>query len=325
MSIGPSLNLLCDEKQKLDHLLDSYKSTKLPQLAEALATETMSLSTTSDRRTNLKTLSDNAISEFSKTAKNIANEELVQSEINHVLLRAAQMYQSNMDADHAYFFSFFASERAALELWADSVSDCLYDEINKSIGELNTLYQNSLNKLQKQNWRYRVELERNSRTPTNLLHEYADIIAHKALIDARIAVLSGNVATNAGNADDHNFSSNSLSSWLQNEENWSYLENQSISLINQSLEAEFSCMLDKFSNECYAMLNRPELKELLGYLEELTEKVEQIQRCVNLPTVILQNAAAVKSWSDVCRKCESLRDSLEEIYENLERSTPLKR
>lgn len=263
------------------------------------------------------------MNEFSRTAKNIANEELIQTEINHVLLRAAQIYQSNMDADHTYFFTFFASERAALELWSDTVSDCLFEEINKSIGELTNLFQSSLNKLQKQNWRYRVELERNPRSPTSLLHEYADIVAHKALIDARIAVLSGNHSVNAANEADFNVN-NSLTSWLENEENWAYLEHQSLSLINQSLEAEFSCMLDKFSDECYAMLNRPELKELLGYLNEVAEKVVEIQKCVNLP-VIGRDAAVVRSWSDVCRKCQSLRESLEEIHGNLERSNPMKR
>lgn len=274
---------------------------------------------------NLQSLSENAVNEFSKTAKNIANDELIQSEINHVLLRAAQVYQSNMDSDHTYFFSFFASERATLELWADSVGDCLYDEINKSISELTTLYQNSLNKLQKQNWRRRVELERNSKTPTSLLHEYADIIAHKALIDARIAVLSGNHSLNTeDNDDEYNFNDSSLTSWLENEENWAYLENQSLLLINQSIQAEFSCMLDKFSGECYAMLNRPELKELLGYLNDLSRKVSEIQKSVSLPP-IGQEMVAVRSWSDVCRKCQSLKESLEEIHGNLERSTPMKR
>lgn len=243
-----------------------------------------------------------------------------------MLLRAAQVYQSNMDSDHSYFFSFFASERATLELWADSVSDCLYDEINKSINELTTLYQNSLNKLQKQNWRRRVELERNSKTPTALLHEYADIIAHKSLIDARIAVLSGNHALGTDDVEAvYDFNSNSLSSWLENEENWSYLENQSLLLINQSIEAEFSCMLDKFSGECYATLNRPELKELLGYLDEMAAKVGEIQRCMNLSMIEKDNAVAVRNWSDVCMRCQNLRQSLEEIHSNLERSTPLKR
>lgn len=305
--------------------MDSYKTTKLPQLAEALASEAMYIAA-SDKKSSFQSLSEELLNEFKKTARNIANDELIQSEINHVLLRAAQMYQSNVDADHMYFFSFFASERAALELWADSVSDCLYDEINKSISELTILYQNSLNKLQKQNWRCRVELERNSRTPTTMLHEYADIIPHKALIDARIAVLSGNHSLSLeDNEDKYNFNPMNLNEWLQNEENWSYLENQSLLLINQSLEAEFSCMLDKFSGECYAMLNRPELKQLLCYLDELTVKVNDIQTCVNLPPTSAADTIAVRNWNDVCRKCQSLRDSLETIHGNLERSSPLKR
>lgn len=319
------MNLLCDEKEKLDSLLNSYKITKLPQLADALASETISLASNDKKSNFLQSLSEQAVDEFRKTARNIANDELIQSEINHVLLRAAQIYQSNMDTDHSHFFSFFASERATLELWADSVSDFLYSEINKSIQELTNLYQNSLNKIQKQNWRRRVELERNSKTPTTLLHEYADIVAHKALIDARIAVLNGNHVLNVDdNDDDNDFNSNSLILWLQNEENWSYLQNQSLLLINQSIEAEFNCMLEKFSGECYAMLNRPELTELLEYLDEVTKKVGEIQKCVNLPS-LGQDVVTVHNWNDVYIRCHNLRQSLEAIHQNLERSPQMKR
>lgn len=319
------MNLLCDEKEKLDSLLDSYKITKLPQLADALASETMNLAAKEKPSSFLQSLSEQAINEFSRTAREIANDELMQSEINHVLLRAAQIYQTNLDTDHAHFFSFFASERATLELWADSVSDFLYGEINKSIEELTNLYQNSLYKLQNQNWRRRVELERNSKTPTILLHEYADIIAHKALIDARIAVLNGNHVLNIDENDgDYILNSNNLILLLQNEENWSYLEKQSLLLINQSVEAEFNCMLQKFNGECYAMLNRPELIELLEYLNELTKKVREIQKCVNLPTFD-QDLITAHNWNDVYIRCHNLRQSLEEIHGNLERSSSMKR
>ncbi|KAJ8966149.1 hypothetical protein NQ314_003712 [Rhamnusium bicolor] len=299
---GPSINLLCDEKKKLDSLLDTYKSTKLPQLAEALATETINLA--SDKTCQIRSLRDETVNEFSKAAREIVNAELIQSEISHVLLRAAQIYQSNIDADHTYFFSFFASERAALELWSDSVGDCLYEEINKSIDELAELYKNSLNKLQKQNWRRRVELERNSRTPTSMLHEFADIIAHKALIDARIAVLSGKYTI----SDGYNSCQDSLSSWLENEKYWTFLEGQSLLQINQSLEAEFNCMIDKFSRDCFALLGQPELDEVLGYLDGVAAKVAELQKFVNVP--VAQVDMMVRSWSDVCQKMYNFKKQL---------------
>lgn len=314
---GPSVELLCDEKQNLDVLLNAYKSTKLPQLAEALASEAINL--TSDKTGRLRPLTDETIKEFNKTAREVVNAELIQTEINHVLLRAAQMYQSNIDADHSFFFSFFASERAALELWADSVGDFLYEEIDKSISELTELYQNCLNKLQRQNWRCRVELERTSRTPTGLLHEYADIIAHKALIDARIAVLSGTYSI----SEEYNINNGSLSSWLDNEKYWACLEGQSILNINQSLEAEFNCMVDKYSNNCLALLGPPELEEVIGYLNELASKVADIKKCINVP--VKQDDAIIKNWDDICRRCLNLRKNLEDVCNALEKPNLYKR
>lgn len=142
-----SINLLCEEKRNLDSLLTNYKTLKLPELAEYLAVETINLST--DQSCHI----DSVTNAFAKTARETVNAEIIRSEINHVLLRAAQVYQSNLNADHSFFFSFFASERAALELWSDSVGNLLFEEVNKSIMELTDLYQNSLNKLLKQNWR----------------------------------------------------------------------------------------------------------------------------------------------------------------------------
>ncbi|KAH1024624.1 hypothetical protein HUJ05_004084 [Dendroctonus ponderosae] len=304
---GPSLHILCEEQQKLDVLLDVYKATKLPQLAEALANEAYNIST--DQSCRIRSLSPETTQEFSRTATKIVNQELIQSEINHVLLRAAQIYQSHLDADHSFFFSFFASERAALELWSDSVSDCLFHEINQSVSELTDLYRNSLNKLQRQNWRRRVESERCSRTASNLLHEFADIIAHKSLIDARINVLSGKCNISQDFAC--NVDASTLSNWLENEKGWMGLESHPLVQINHSLESEFECMLERFTMECFAILRQPELEQVMVYLEEFQVKIEELQGLVKVPKD--QPHLTVASWNDVCQKCRNLRTSLETI------------
>lgn len=125
---SPSIRLLQEEQKKLHVLLVSYKSSKLPQLAEALATETINLS--SDKACRMYSLDEDTINEFNRAAREKVNEELIKTEINHILLRAAQIYKKNLDKDHKFFFSFFASERAALELFSDSVRDSLYDEVS---------------------------------------------------------------------------------------------------------------------------------------------------------------------------------------------------
>lgn len=325
---SPSLNVLCEEQKRLTTLFNNYKTIKLPQLADALATETLYLS--SDKSCRLRTLNDDIINDFNRQTHDIVNSELIQSEINHILIRAAQIYQTNLNSDHTYFFSFFASERAALELWCDQVGDCLYNEITTSINELSEQYQNSLNKLQRQNWRRRVELERNQRSTNHLLHEYADIVAHKALIDARINVLCGkqsNIYNKQQNEQEENNQdgiSSPVNMWLDNEQYWNLIENQSLVQINQSLEAEFVCMLDRYSGECFAILGQPELDEVMGYLDDVYKKVDELQRYANMP-MKMEDDIIVNSWNDVCKKCKCLRDNLESIRSALNVSSSTKK
>lgn len=296
---GPTLEYLKDEQRKLENMLENYKSTKLNQIAEALALETLAI----DKNCRLKKLSEDIVNDFTRTVKEVTNVEMMQTEINHVLLRAAQIYQSHIDADHAYFFTFFAAERAALELWSDSVEDSLYEEINKNIGHLTELYLNQLSKLQRQNWRRRVESERGTRNPNLLLQEFADIVAHKALIDARISVLSGKCSNDGGYI---------ASEKLIPNDHWDCLE-ESVQT-NQSLEAEFSAIFDKNSKDCYALIGQPELEEVLGYFNDLSDEIGELQKQMNIP--ISYDDVVVRSWGDVCLKCRSLRDKLEELRLN---------
>ncbi|XP_060517884.1 protein outspread [Cylas formicarius] len=313
---GPGIDILLEEQQKLDALVESYKATKLPQLADTLAMETFGLSL--DKSCRLK---EDTVREFTVYASEIVNAELIQSEINHVLLRAAQMYQSNVEADHECFFSFFASERAALELWSDSVADCLFDGITKNIDQLTDLYRNSVGKLQRQNWRRRLESERASRTASSFLCEFADIVAHKALIDARINVLSGKYTAPDLRLD--KLESRSMDNWLENEKCWMYLENESPVQIDQSLESEFTCMLERYAKDCFALIRMPELDDVVSCLDELGEKVDELRSCLKLPEQI--NNTTVNGWTDVCLRCRKLRDHLEGVRSALGKMDSLNR
>ncbi|CAG9825372.1 unnamed protein product, partial [Phaedon cochleariae] len=319
---GPSLDLLLEEKQKLDTLLASHKALKLPQLAESLASETMSL--TSDRSCRLRSLAltDETLNEFGKTARQVVNAELIRSEINHVLHRAAQIYRSNVDEDHTFFFGFFASEMAALELFADSVNEALYEEIDRSVAELTDLYQNCLNKLLKQNWRYRVELERTPQSSANLLREYAEVVAHKALIDARISVLAGKFSPTTTTTDNVDGRADTLASWAENEEGWAHLRGQTA--VDERLEAEFACMMERFGRECYASVGQREMEEVAGYLDEMASKVMELRGGFDVPSTEGE-AIILRSWSDICQKCIKLRNDLEEVRVSLDKPNTLKR
>ncbi|CAH0558226.1 unnamed protein product [Brassicogethes aeneus] len=313
---NPSLNILREERDKLDAIVKSYKANKLPHLAEALALETMNLA--ADKTCRLRSLSNETVDILHRTARESVNSELIQSEINHVLLRAAQVYQSNIESDQTFFFSFFAAERAALELWSDSVGECLHSEVNQCLQELTDLYQTSLSKMQKQNFRRRVESERNSKSPSNMLVEFADIIAHKALIDARMNVLTGR------HADYFNCEREDcdVTLLLNNDNDWGALE--ASAPLSGSLRAEFSCMVEGFGEECYALLEGPELEEVCGCLDELADKVRHLQQFANV-AVVDGGGDGVGGWRDVCRRCRSLRDDLEGVRSVLARGGSFRR
>lgn len=297
----PSIEALLEQQRRINSLYNSYKTSKLPQLADALALETLSLA--SDRTCRLK---DETVDDFRRTALETVNRELMESEINHVMLRAAQIYESNLSVDNVYFFSFFASERAALELWADSVENCLYAEINRNIEDITEQYQNSMSRLARQNWRRRGEST--CRSASKLLSEFADVVAHKALIDARISVLNGQEYRLV------DCEPLRIEKSLEIERCRDYLEDNSFSVqINQSLEAEFKCMLDRYSEECLFMLERPELERVLEGFSRLCVEVYELRKCADLCREGGEEDVVVFGWEDVCQKCFLIAEQLEEV------------
>lgn len=293
---APSLVFLTEQQNNLNTLYETYKQTRLPQLAESLASESC--------RLNAETVSD-----FTKSARESVNRELIDSEINHVMLRAAQFYESSSNADSKFFFTFFASERAALELWTDSVESLLYKEVNQCIEELSEQYVHVLGKLQRQNWRRRVEWERGHKTASKLLSEFADIVAHKSLIDARLSVLNGQV-----NRLDLTTTTTNLNCLIEKENYKDFLQEQSSVQINQSLEAEFKCMLDRYSMECLVVVERPEVEEVLECFGELCCEVRELKNSVlNGGEGEGDEVVAIESLEDVCRRCVCLIKELEEI------------
>lgn len=305
----PSLNLLIEEQSKLNRQLTLYKSQKLPQLADSLAHETIHLIT--DKGCMLKSVANETQHQFTQLSREKINVELIKAEINHVMLRTAQTYQNNFESDNKYFFSFFASERAALELWSDSVEDYLHEEISVTINEVIELYNKSLNRLQRRNWRNLMISQQLQEPSGNLLNEFADIMAHKALIDARIGVLSGkfNINNVAQNDD-------LLKGLIANEECWSCLESQSVQ-INQSLEAEFLCMLDRYTDKCISSIKEVDIATVLCCLNDLSKEIAQLRNLVSLPE---KENVMFYEFSEVHSKCMRLRDVLIDISRVLKES-----
>lgn len=314
----PTTTILADEQRNINALFETYKKTHLPQLAESLANETFTLQN-EKKSYRMQFLNDETIADLTKTAENAIDRELIETEINHVMLRAAQLYKSHASADNGkFFFAFFAAERAALELWSDSVETHFYETLNVCIDELSEYYVNALLKLQRQNWRRRLEWERGRQQQQQVaaaaackqLEEFADIVAHKSLIDARLSVLNGHTRNTN---DFFNDDDDDLSVLLADE--------QSSVQMNQSLEAEFKCMLDRYSMECGMMVMEEKKsssmmvqQQVLDCFRELCCVIRDLKRdCGGDDADDDDETIVVDSLEDVCKKCFCLIKELEEI------------
>ncbi|XP_022901858.2 protein outspread [Onthophagus taurus] len=302
------IKLLEEEQSKINNLLNNYKSNKLPQLSEALAIETINLAT--DQTCHIKSFDKDLINDMWKAAKEIVNTELIQSEINHTLMRTAQLYEEQSSSDQSNFFSFYAYERAALELWSDSVESRLRVEMDKNIEELTENYKQSLQKLQRQNWRRRLESERSTINVNTLLNEYADIIAHKSLIDARISVLKSEFSFQNENHNAGNTIQENLIEYLQNDKAFDFGEESNIKSI-ASLEAEFRCLFQQYSMECSDSLARMDLMDARSALQDLSKEVFELACFCSCGKY--EEKIEIYNIQDVCRKCVELRGRLNEI------------
>ncbi|XP_076755753.1 myosin phosphatase Rho interacting protein outspread isoform X2 [Xylocopa sonorina] len=322
-----SLSFLLQKQREVNEVVRRYKETKLRQLAEALAAETLSMSEHEDGNkqhavhSSKKLLEDRRIREAWALAQETVSKELVQAEVSHVIMRCGQMYEQNVTSITDFCLNYDNSESVTLESWTDAAQARLRQETELSTRELSDVYEECLRQLKK-NKSAIVEPKYESR---QLLTDYADVIAHKALIDARIGLLQENtkpltsfpgetfVSSLIRNddvlscllaADDHEFQSNSI------------------------LDAEYSYLYQQFSKECEDSIfgssraSKDQMKNVgqsLAYLEEdLTELGKRVRArsCESNESHAWPSKSTtitVTDWSSVCEKCSQLREQIRKL------------
>ncbi|XP_017785989.1 PREDICTED: protein outspread isoform X2 [Nicrophorus vespilloides] len=301
----PAIKYLEEEQNKVANLLSIYKTNKLPKLAEALALESLSLSNDESCRLNI----DEAT--IWNASREIINSELITSEINHVLMRTAQNYETISSSDQNNFFTFFAYERAMLELWSDAVENSLRVDMERYIEELNVLYELALAKIQRQNCRRGSESDK-AISSGSLLKEFADIIAHKALIDSRISVLRGETENMSNQSDE---GSNFVINIFDLESCWDCLENLELVDVREDLQAEFKSMLGNVKHSIpHDLYLGVELVQLASAIKDLEADI------VSLGNVIganIQTNGACEDFKDILARCGHLRQNLKDIEQNV--------
>ncbi|KAL6255893.1 hypothetical protein P5V15_013134 [Pogonomyrmex californicus] len=321
-----SLNFLLQKQREINEIMRKYKDTKLRQLAESLAAETLSLSEQEDLAgkqisgSNKKLLEDRRIREAWALAQETVSKELVQAEVSHVIMRYGQLYEQNVTSITDICLSFDNADNVRLESWVDAAQTRLRQEMEVSIHELSEAYEDCLRTMKK-NKLTTLDSKHESR---QLLTDYADVIAHKALIDSRIALLQ---EKNARQSSTTLSGETFVSSLIRNEEILSCLINDEGYDLqsNPILDAEYNYLYQRLTKECEDRISgrkesKEQLKNVSQSLFHLEENLAELNKCIkDKMGVKLENimwpksTSSITDWSSVCEKCLHLREQIRKL------------
>jgi hypothetical protein len=203
--------------------------------------------------------------------------ELIQAEISQVMLAAAKRYENSSAG-----FAITTQERNNFEKLADIVNELLRKEMQEVVAQLQECFQELMVKKEQGSF---LDQEWNNRMKLN---EFADILAHKSLIDGRIALIQGeqseSLETEPSEPSNLNLNVNLM---LQSENLFSTLsEDICPSTADDILmEADFKFMFKKFISQFES--EKEDLSGLSNILISLEEVILALHNKLN-PEVNLQ-------------------------------------
>ena len=228
-------------------------------------------------------------------AQQTVNSELIQAEISHVTWRCGQNYEAALRGE-VDLTALCASDshRAILQRWADEADKALRQEMEEAAHKLSARYHESV--IDATDWS-----EDQSRASRRALEEYADIAAHKALINSRLQALcetSTSVKQVAPTAETPPPES-SLAQFLGDEH----------------LAAEFQYLYRHYETESLAKIpaSNPTPLEILECLSEIHGHLSKAYaNLVNDNSTIspLPNYIGEPSWKTVHEQCSALGEKM---------------
>ncbi|KAG4072582.1 hypothetical protein HA402_004671 [Bradysia odoriphaga] len=293
---------LLRQQNELHLIAKRYKNNAMESLACGLAAETLSYISSNDAV-------QGAVQEAWRQAQEAVNTELVQSEIAHIMMRNSSRLEHSLTPSFGYTLT--SQERVSFENFADAVQDALRNEMEIAIAQLTQCYEESLTKMKRGQWRLHLEQERKSSEGRQLLAEFADIVAHKALVDARISVLKGEyISKDVTLSKDSTFSLTTL----QKYENLFAELAADLQISNPDdilAEADFNFMYKHFTTEF--ITNKNEIREVSDVLHRLEQTVVMLQSTLNPNTCVSSSHVEAETLHDICNKCKDLQDRVEPL------------
>lgn len=270
---------LLRHQNELNLITKRYKINTIENLAYDLAAETLNYISANNAV-------QGAVQEAYRYAQETVNSELIQYEISHIMQKTAKRYENSLAPSFGYTLT--AQERISFEVFADAVQDSLKKEMESTIAQLTQCYEENLTKMKQGQWRLHLEQHKSS-GGRQLLIEFADIIAQKALIDARISIIRGDTI-NANlliepisemSNEKERKSLYSLSTMQKYENLFVELsEDMDISNTDDILaEADFNFMFKNFAFSC--SVNKQEMNDLSNVIIRLEEMLLQAHNKLN--------------------------------------------
>ncbi|EZA59782.1 Protein outspread [Ooceraea biroi] len=328
-----SLNFLLQKQREINDLVQKYQDTKLRQLAEALAAETLSLSEQEDlagkqiASSGKKLLEDRRIREAWALAQETVSKELVQAEVSHVIMRYGQLYEQNVTSIADACLSFDSADNVKLESWIDAAQARLRQELELSVHELSETYEECLRVMKRNKSITTIDPKHESR---QLLTDYVDVIAHKALIDSRIALLQETTRQSGTIFYGETFVSSlirneEILSCLANDEGWDFQS-------NSILDAEYSYLYQRLSKECEDRVtgkweSKEQLKSVSQSLFHLEEDLAELSKCMrdrtgrNDGVIWSKSTGSMTDWPGVCEKCLHLREQIRKLSDYMSKAS----
>lgn len=301
---------LLRQQNELNLITKRYKINTIENLAYDLAAETLNY-------ISANSTVQGAVQEAWRCAQETVNAELIQYEISHVMKKTAKRYENSLAPSFGYALT--AQERISFEMFADAVQDSLRKEMESTIAQLTQCYEENLTKMKQGQWRLHLEQERKASEGRQLLIEFADIIAQKALIDARIAVIRGDPVNANLNvepeltSDREKKSFHSLASMQKYENLFVELsEDMDISNTDDILaEADFNFM---FKNFAFTFtVNKQEMNDLSNVIIKVEEILLQLHNKMN-PSININHIQNLN-----LDNIKNITTKLNEFYETAEK------
>ncbi|CAH2086040.1 unnamed protein product [Euphydryas editha] len=297
------LEALKASQREIAEAVDKYKSEKLAELCAALASETLSSAAPADGDLERQRANAEAarVREAWAAARDALGAELVQAEVARALARAAELCEGRLDRARRARLTLSAQQRADLELWWQAAHDHLRCEMDAAVRDIAARYRECLAADRREEGSPGLD----SRA---LLQQLADVLAQKALVDARVAVVEGTYRA-----------SEPRDAPRRAEDAISSLET------DPALEAEFVYLFRHFSTECRALFS----SDCSGNSEDsmkIGESLERVEAAVAAAQKRLAGEAAADeaeavpgdaggeaSEAGVARRMEALRRRVEAL------------